>query len=374
LSFGFSAACNEKKSTKIEIGANGNWFIDGVDTGVKAQGTNGVDGANGKNGTDGSKVEIGANGNWFIDGVDTGVKAGCDCGSNTPTDPETPETPEDPETPTEPSEPTEYTPVVRFAVASDVHLRQDNSMQSRDQLEKVYATAYDYADEQTSYNKLDGIFMVGDAVNYGTDAEYTQYFDFVEENTRSTTVSRTVMGNHEYSVTTRPNGWNTTSINDAIEIFKTKSGYESEDAHLEIGGFHFIFLSMDRYGSSKGTSYEYLSDAKLAWLKQQLDASLQDDSTGKKPIFVFQHVHARNTVEGSASATMKLYVNGVEAGASAVTAVYKPPSLTAQFFALGGDSWTEDRLEHKSNSNIAACGVYSYALTAAQVAERYAAR
>ncbi|WP_310993270.1 hypothetical protein, partial [Aequorivita marina] len=45
---------------------NGNWYIDGVDTGVQAGGQNGEDGAT---------PEIGTNGNWWIDGVDTGVKA-----------------------------------------------------------------------------------------------------------------------------------------------------------------------------------------------------------------------------------------------------------------------------------------------------------
>ena len=39
---------NAKK--KIQIGENGNWFIDGVDTGVKALGENGKDGVDGKDG------------------------------------------------------------------------------------------------------------------------------------------------------------------------------------------------------------------------------------------------------------------------------------------------------------------------------------
>lgn len=48
------------------IGENGNWFVDGVDTGVPARG---------KDGRDGVTPVIGENGNWFIDGVDTGVPA-----------------------------------------------------------------------------------------------------------------------------------------------------------------------------------------------------------------------------------------------------------------------------------------------------------
>jgi len=54
------------------IGANGNWVIDGKDTGISAKG---ADGQNGTNGQNGSVITIGANGNWFIDGVDTGVEA-----------------------------------------------------------------------------------------------------------------------------------------------------------------------------------------------------------------------------------------------------------------------------------------------------------
>ena len=85
----------------VEIGENGNWFINGQDTGIKAEGTDGTQGepgqdgltpyigendnwwigdedtgvkAKGEDGTS-TKVEIGDNGNWFIDGVDTGVAA-----------------------------------------------------------------------------------------------------------------------------------------------------------------------------------------------------------------------------------------------------------------------------------------------------------
>ena len=85
----------------ITIGENGNWVIDGVDTGISAKGEKGDTGEKGEDGltpfigengnwwigetdtgvkaegTDGtsSRVEIGENGNWFIDGVDTGISA-----------------------------------------------------------------------------------------------------------------------------------------------------------------------------------------------------------------------------------------------------------------------------------------------------------
>ena len=56
----------------ISIGANGNWFIDGVDSGFKAQGNKGD---KGDTGASGSVITIGGNGNWFIDGEDTGKSA-----------------------------------------------------------------------------------------------------------------------------------------------------------------------------------------------------------------------------------------------------------------------------------------------------------
>jgi hypothetical protein len=68
----------------IAIGANGNWFIDGMDTGVNAGG----------NGAVGSAVSIGENGNWFIDGADTGVSA-----IGTPGTPGTPGAPGEPGAP-----------------------------------------------------------------------------------------------------------------------------------------------------------------------------------------------------------------------------------------------------------------------------------
>ena len=52
----------------ITIGNNGNWFINGVDSGVKARGEDGKDAT-------APEITIGENGNWFIDGVDTNVVA-----------------------------------------------------------------------------------------------------------------------------------------------------------------------------------------------------------------------------------------------------------------------------------------------------------
>lgn len=53
---------------------NGYWYIDGTNTGVKAEGKDGANGINGTNGTDGKTPYI-KNGYWWIGETDTGVKA-----------------------------------------------------------------------------------------------------------------------------------------------------------------------------------------------------------------------------------------------------------------------------------------------------------
>jgi hypothetical protein len=55
-------------SPVVTIGDNGNWFIDGVDTGKSAKGEDGAPGEPGSTPT----IEIGDNGNWIINGEDTG--------------------------------------------------------------------------------------------------------------------------------------------------------------------------------------------------------------------------------------------------------------------------------------------------------------
>ena len=87
------ANTGQRAVPSIEIGPNGNWFINGVDTGVQAEGqngtdgtdgtdgtngtdgTDGADGTNGIDGTNGVAPHIGSNGNWWIGDTDTGVRA-----------------------------------------------------------------------------------------------------------------------------------------------------------------------------------------------------------------------------------------------------------------------------------------------------------
>ena len=58
------------KAPEVEIGENGNWFIDGVDTGIKAKGEDGKDGKDGKDGENGANGQDGANGQNGANGAD----------------------------------------------------------------------------------------------------------------------------------------------------------------------------------------------------------------------------------------------------------------------------------------------------------------
>lgn len=74
FSDGQSITLTNGQTPIINIGENGNWFINGVDTGKPSQGEDGMDGTDGIDGQTPS-IEIGENGNWFINGVDTEIKA-----------------------------------------------------------------------------------------------------------------------------------------------------------------------------------------------------------------------------------------------------------------------------------------------------------
>ncbi len=236
-------------------------------------------GANGKDGTNGTQISIGENGNWFLDGIDTGIKAGNS------------------------SEPEEFVPILRFAVTSDLHLRsyevEKNDYNSHEMLANLYSTAYAYSESQP-YNQLDAIFFAGDFTQSGYTDEMTYFFNYVNEHTKAGTLARAVLGNHEFYETKYDDGTNSdirysdTSVANTYQKYMDLGGYDEVDAHLVIDGYHFLVLNLDKY--VPGTKY---SASKLAWLETELEIAAADDPTQKKPIFVFQHMPATGTVNDS---------------------------------------------------------------------------
>ena len=180
-----------------------------------------------------------------------------------------------------------FTPVVRFAVTSDTHIRPaSDPLNGYDQLEALMNSVYAYSEAQT-YNKLDGLFFVGDNTNRGAASEQTYFFNYVKGHLKEGTEFRAVLGNHEFYA----NGYDYDGDVGPAEFMKY-SGFDAVDFHLELNGYHIIMASMNKYGS-----YSYFTDTKLAWMKQEIEAAIADDPD--KPIFVMQHMSPYDTMKGS---------------------------------------------------------------------------
>lgn len=175
----------------------------------------------------------------------------------------------------------EFIPVLRFVVASDVHIGDSGSYKEEKRLAKLFETSYFYADSQP-YNKIDGAFFVGDISDRGTSSSLDKFFNIVNSNARNETKTRAVLGNHEFY---------TDSAN-TISRFLSSSGYSESDTDFVLGGFHFIMMCPDNGGKGYSSSQK-------SWLKKRLAEDAKEDSTGLKPIFVFQHHAVSGTVYGS---------------------------------------------------------------------------
>ncbi len=203
-----------------------------------------------------------------------------------------------------------FVPTVRFAVASDVHVRgtDPDDYNSRNMLAAYFETAYKYSASQP-YNKLDGIFVVGDYTQNGNasekegEHEMQDFFECAKENTKAGTFFKAVLGNHEFYFTRYNDGtcsdsrYSDTSVENTVANHLKYSGDKALDEHVVINGYHFIFLSMDKYDKNNGI---YYSDAKLDWLKEELKKASAADETGLKPIFVFEHIGPSGAVIGTA--------------------------------------------------------------------------
>ncbi|MBR6801216.1 MAG: metallophosphoesterase [Eubacteriaceae bacterium] len=174
-----------------------------------------------------------------------------------------------------------FTPVVRFAVASDVHFDDAGSEKQEARLKEMFDVAYEYSSSQ-DYPSLDGAFIVGDYTNRGTEISMQKFFDAINQYTLEGTTSHVCLGNHEYGAGEATK-----------ERYLRISGYEDIHEHIVINGYHFILLSPDR-----NSGYNFSEDA-IMWLSEQLEIAAKDDESRERPIFVFQHEHIKGTVHGS---------------------------------------------------------------------------
>ena len=183
-----------------------------------------------------------------------------------------------------PKAPDDFKPVLRFAVASDVHIqvddKTDDTQPERIRLAQFINKAYDLAEASTTgYNKLDAVCFAGDMANQGLDEEAEIYIRICKENIRPGTKLLNVLGNHDQF-----KGADTAK--DRFEkIFDAPLNFNEV-----INGFHLI-------GVSYSTQKDYKADGVKDWLNTQIKNAVAESKT--KPVFVFQHPHPFATVYGS---------------------------------------------------------------------------
>lgn len=188
----------------------------------------------------------------------------------------------------------EFVPVLRFVVASDVHITNTTNVNAK-RLEKLFDSSFRYASNSKKYKKLDAVVFVGDFTDNGLKSEYNAFDSIVSKATENQkTKVICTMGNHEYYKGT------------AVDFINMTGNDLNQD--ITINGFHFITMSPEK------SAGEYNSNT-LSWLKTSVKNAAKEDS--EKPIFTFQHHHLENTVyvsdgdwkTGSSGAIKKIFNN-----------------------------------------------------------------
>ncbi len=176
----------------------------------------------------------------------------------------------------------DFTPVVRFAALSDVHINSLGDTQCQ-RMAKAVKSAYAIARTDNKHGTLDGIIFAGDITEIGTEVQYLSFQSVLNANLREETRPMVIIAkSHDCN----------TMGKDALTFWENLSGLKT-DYHDVIEGFHFIGISTTH---DKSTEVKY-TDEQLDWFREQLALAAADDPL--KPIFVAHHEHVNDTVYGS---------------------------------------------------------------------------
>ena len=178
-----------------------------------------------------------------------------------------------------------FKPVLRFTVASDVHIKSYNDVRSR-RMAKMLKTSYAIAQADKYYKNLDGVLFAGDSADSGLAFQFYTFQSVLNANLRKGTQPMVIVAkSHDCG----------TYKKDALSFYETLSGLTT-DYHYVLNGFHFIGISTTH---DKDTDAKY-TQTQLEWLDKQLALAAAGDPG--KPIFVAHHEHVANTVYGSREA------------------------------------------------------------------------
>lgn len=179
--------------------------------------------------------------------------------------------------------PEDFTPVLRFAVCSDVHLNGDPEQSNAIRFANLIKDVYKHSERQ-SYKNFDALVIAGDFAGGGAESEYRAFNSIIDDNIKNGTKVLTVLGNHEFIE------YREYDATIGYEVYK-KMVNENVDTDIVVNGYHFIGVSYDNNGKTfKG---------KTEWLRERLENATKEDPA--KPVFVYQHPHPTLTVYGSIS-------------------------------------------------------------------------
>lgn len=183
-----------------------------------------------------------------------------------------------------------FAPVFRMAVCSDIHVATGYNPIQEQKFQKFFDSVYAYADGE-AYAAVDAVVATGDLTHNSESRQMKTFRDVVKKNLRRETEFLSILGNHDGDATGAD-----------INAVQYKDWVHTEtDRHLTVKGFHLIGLSnADANGNFEQEQYN--------WLETQLAQAEADDEN--KPIFVFQHQHVKDTVQGSGTAFNVVKVRG----------------------------------------------------------------
>lgn len=171
-----------------------------------------------------------------------------------------------------------FKPIIRFAVVSDVHLKNEHSVE-HDRLVKAINDAYKIAESHPEYKSLDAFVIDGDFADCGSEAQMQRAKQILDENLKESTKRILTIASHEF---------HGEGVEAGYEKLKRIHG-STGDTHEVINGFHFVAVS-----PAKGVCVD---EPKIAWVREKLTEAHKDDP--QKPVFMFQHPHVSGTVYGS---------------------------------------------------------------------------
>lgn len=175
--------------------------------------------------------------------------------------------------------PEAFVPIMRFAVTSDVHIKDDGNYAERERLAEMIKTSYKIAEANPYYKSLDAVCFSGDITDKGTDSSFEMFRAICDSQLKGNTLLLPVLGNHDYG----------THKENSRDVFAKYFDY-GPDFDVNINGVHII-------GSSKSGSNEVRSLSSASWLNSALKNAKAENE--HNPIFVLRHEHIFSSVYGS---------------------------------------------------------------------------